>query len=62
MNEKNCILIPANDARKLADAIILLKNNTALRKNIAESGHSLFRERLSIEKTSKELLEIFNHI
>jgi len=62
VNEKNCILIPANDPRKLADAIILLKNNTELRKNIAESGRSLFRERLSIEKTSKELLEIFNHI
>jgi len=61
-NEKNCILIPANDPSKLADAIIFLKNNTELRKKISESGRSLYLERLSMEKTSKELVNILNNI
>ena len=62
VNEKNCILIPANNPKKLAEAIIFLKNNPEIRKKISESGRSLYLERLSMKKTSKELFEILNHI
>jgi len=62
VNEKNCILIQPNNPSKLAEAIILLKNNPELRKKIATSGRSLFQERLSMEKTSKELFEILNRL
>ena len=62
VNEKNCILIPPNNPSKLAEAIILLKNNPELRKKISTSGRSLFLERLSMKKTSKELFEIISNI
>jgi len=62
VNEKNCILIPPNNPSKLAEAIILLKNNPELRKKISTSGHSLFQEQFSMEKTSKELFEIINDL
>ena len=37
VNEKNCILIQPNNPSKLAEAIILLKNNPELRKKIFTS-------------------------
>ena len=57
-NEKNSLLISRNDPRKLADAILYLKNSTETRKRIAQAGRELYLERLSMEKTSKEIIHI----
>ena len=61
-NKENCILIEKNNPEKLADAIMLLKNNLELSKKIAESGRTLFVERLSLEKTSIQLREILQKL
>ena len=62
IDKENCILIEKNNAKKLAEAIILLKNNPELRKKIAQSGRTLFIEKLSLEKTSMQLLEILQRL
>jgi len=60
-NEKNCILIP-RDPKKLSEAILYLKNNPQKRKEIAEEGRKLFVNKLSIEKTSNDLVDIFKNL
>ena len=60
-NEKNCILIP-RDPKKLSEAILYLKNNPQKRKEIAEEGRKLFVNKLSIEKTSKDLVEYLQEL
>jgi len=62
IDKENCILIEKNNPKKLAEAIILLKNNPELRKKIAQSGRTLFIEKLSLEKTSIQLLEILQKL
>ncbi len=54
-NEKNCILIP-RDPKKLSEAILFLKNNSNKRKEISKEGRKLFANKLSIEVTSKDLV------
>ena len=55
-NEKNCILVPPNDPKKLADAILFLKNNPHKRESIAKAGRELYVKNLSLEKTGKVLV------
>ena len=55
-NEKNCILVPPNDPKKLADAILFLKNNPHKRESIAKAGRELYVKNLSLEKTGKLLV------
>lgn len=61
-NEKNCILVPPNDPQKLADAILYLKNNVEKRKEIALAGRRLFVEHLSMNETSKHLVNYLNEL
>jgi len=55
-NEKNCILVPQNDPKKLAEAILFLKNNPHKRESIAKAGRDLYVKNLSMEKTGKLLV------
>jgi len=55
-NEKNCILVPPNDPKKLAEAILFLKNNPHERESIAKAGRDLYVKNLSMEKTGKLLV------
>ena len=61
-NEKNCILIPPKDPKKLAEAILFLKNNPDKRQEIALNGRKLFINELSIENTSKQLSKFLQEI
>ena len=61
-NEKNCILVPPNDPQKLADAILYLKNNAEKRKEIALDGRKLFVDHLSMNETSKHLVNCLNEL
>jgi len=64
VNQKNCMLVPPNNPKKLAEAILYLKNNSNIRKEIALNGRNLFVNDLSLEETSKQLtkylLELMN--
>lgn len=42
-NKKNCILIPPNNAKGLAEAILLLKENPELNQEIATKGYAAFK-------------------
>jgi len=55
-NEKNCILVPPNDPKKLADAILILKKNPDIHKSIALAGHELFENNFTMDKTGKLLV------
>ena len=60
-DKKNCFLIP-RDPQKLSEAILYLKNNHNRRKEIAEEGHKLYTNKLSVEKTSKELMKYLQEL
>ena len=55
-SEKNCILVPPKNPKKLAEAVLFLKENPQKQKSIAMAGHELFVKNLSMEKTGKLLV------
>ena len=61
-NDKNCILIPKANPKKLADAILYLKNDVTKRKQIAIEGRKLYEKNLSIEKTGQELINYLTEL
>lgn len=52
---ENIVLVPLANPRALADAIIRMKNDAALRESIAENGYQLFREKFSLSRTGEHL-------
>ena len=61
-NEENCILIPSGNAEKLANSILLLKNNIELHKKIALNGYKLYIENLSNKVIGKKLVTYLNEV
>jgi len=59
VNGKNCILVPPGNPQKLAEAIMILKNDPLMRENIALKGYQLYLEKLSMNETGKKLVEFF---
>jgi len=55
-DKKNCILIPPNDPKKLAESILYLKNNPEISNEIAKEGRKTFEKFLSLQYTGKKLL------
>ena len=62
IDRENIILCPVADPNALAHAILLLKNNPALRKKIAKNGYGLFKERFSLAKTGAQLKTILQEL
>ena len=56
-NGEHCILVPGKNPKKLSDAILYLKNNEERRREIALNGRKLYDNGLSLETTSKQLVE-----
>jgi len=56
-NGENCILVACKNPKKLSDAILYLKNNEEIRKEIAINGRRLYEEGLSMKKSSEQLLK-----
>jgi len=54
-NGENCILCEPASGQSLADAIIKLKNDSALRQKIADNGYELFRQSLRPVALGKQL-------
>jgi len=61
-SNKNCILVSGNNPMELADAILNLKNNVNKRREISESGNKLYQEKLSMEKTSAQIIDLLNEL
>jgi len=61
-NRKNCILVPPNDPKKLAEAILFLKDNSEERKKIAMNGRKLYVDKLSMSETSKQLVQYLQEL
>jgi len=57
-HKKNAWLIPPNDPKALADAILLLSKNKKLRDQIARNGYELFKEKYCTKEIGKELLKV----
>jgi glycosyltransferase involved in cell wall biosynthesis len=51
-------LCPRGDEEALADAVVTLRHDRALRDRIADRGHTLFRQRLSTRALAPEVGEI----
>jgi glycosyltransferase involved in cell wall biosynthesis len=52
------MLCEKNNPQDLANKIMILKNNPALRQKIAEEGYSLFNDRLTPKKIGQDLLKV----
>jgi glycosyltransferase involved in cell wall biosynthesis len=61
-DKTNCLLVPPNDPEKLANAILFLKENSSLRKKIAESGYQTYKEYLSMKKVGEQLEEVLESL
>jgi glycosyltransferase involved in cell wall biosynthesis len=55
---ENIWLVPAGDEKALAEAIIALKSDGALRDRLAANGHAIFRERFSIDAITNDITRI----
>ncbi len=61
-HRENIFLCKTADEKALADAILLLKKNPALRKKIAFNAFKTFNERFSTEHIGKELKNVFSQL
>lgn len=55
---ENIWLVPAGNAEALAEAVVTLKNDTALRHKLAANGHAIFKERFSINAITRDITKI----
>jgi len=55
-DEINCLFVGVADADDLARKILELKNNTELRKKVAQNGYKLFQEKLNPKAIGREFL------
>ena len=61
-SEKNCILVPPGNAQKLADAILILKNDPLMRRNIALNGYQLYVEKFSKNVIGKKMVRFLKEV
>ena len=59
-NMKNIILVNRGDSDEIKNAILLLKHNKILRKNVSENGYLLFNEKFSSAVLGKKLKQSLN--
>jgi glycosyltransferase involved in cell wall biosynthesis len=59
-DRKNALLVTMADAGALADAILELRDNVALREQIAEEGYRTFAEKCTTQAIAKELSGILS--
>ncbi len=62
IDKKNCILVPPANHEKLADAILLLKNDSKKREHIAEEGYKTYYEYLSMNVAGKKLVSFIHEL
>lgn len=61
-NNENCILVPAADPQRLAEAILSIKDNPQKRDQIASNGYKLYNEKLSMDFVGKKLVKVLEEI
>ncbi len=57
-DRKNCLFVKPDDPNDLAKKILELKNNPALRENIASEARKLYEEKLTSKILGKQLFDI----
>jgi len=57
---KHLWLVPAGDGGALADAILYLYTNKALRNALAENGYALYQKQFTIDAIAQKLVEVLN--
>lgn len=60
--DHNIILCERADPSSLAKAILRLKDNPNLRREVTDNGYKLFKQKFSIEKIGKSLVQTLNKI
>jgi len=54
---KNCLMSKLSDPADLADKIMILKNNPALAKKIADNGYNLYQQKLNPKYLAAEIIK-----
>lgn len=62
MDKKTGLLVPPKDIEKLTQAIIFMFENAERRKEMAENGYRLFKEKFTINKMVKKYEEIYEQV
>ncbi len=61
-HKENIYLCDISDEESLKKAILELKNNSKLRKKIAENGYKLYKDKFTTERIGKDILDVINNI
>jgi glycosyltransferase involved in cell wall biosynthesis len=62
IRDETSLYYPVGDYQKLADQIIILIENKAMREGLANNGYKLIRERLSKEQSCKQFLDVIQSV
>lgn len=62
IDKKTGLLVPLKDVKKLAEAIIFMFENPERRKEMAENGYRLFKEKFTIDKMLKGYEEVYQKV
>ncbi len=62
IDKKTGLLVPPKDVKKLAEAIIFMFENPERRKEMAENGYRLFKEKFTINKMLKRYEEVYQKV
>jgi len=62
IDKKNCLLVPPANPKKLAEAILFLKNDPKKIKDISEEGYKTYCEYLSMNVAGKKLVSFIQKL
>jgi len=61
-NKENCMLVPSANPERLAEAILVLKNDSKKRQEIAEKGYKNYSDNLSMNQVGKKLVKVMQNL
>jgi glycosyltransferase involved in cell wall biosynthesis len=61
-HERNCLLVPPNDAQALAQAVARLSQHPALREKMGAAGRKIVLERFTHKKINQATTQVYRHL
>jgi glycosyltransferase involved in cell wall biosynthesis len=62
VDKVNCLLVPPSNPEKLAEAILFLKDNPMISKQISKSGFETYKNHLSMDQVGKKMMGLSENL